>query len=48
MSLKPTKYKRLVMLAINKATAAKLIVLLNLPALLLLAVTYEVGTTLFA
>ena len=35
------------MLAINKTTAAKLIVLWNLPALLLLAGAYEVGTTLF-
>ena len=40
--------KPLVMLAINKATAAKLIVLWNLPALLLLAGAYEVGTTVFA
>ena len=40
--------KRLVMLAINKTTAAKLIVLWNLPALLLLAGAYEVGTTVFA
>ena len=38
----------LVMLAINKTTAAKLIVLWNLPALLLLAGAYEVGTTVFA
>ena len=36
-----------VMLAINKTTAAKLIVLWNLPALLLLAGAYEVGTTVF-
>ena len=36
------------MLAINKTTAAKLIVLWNLPALLLLAGAYEVGTTVFA
>tara|TARA_B100000965_G_scaffold319685_1_gene280620 strand:+ start:331 stop:444 length:114 start_codon:yes stop_codon:yes gene_type:complete len=36
------------MLAINKTTAAKLIVLWNLPALLLLAGAYEVGTTIFA
>ena len=35
------------MLAINKTTAAKLIVLWNLPALLLLAGAYEVATTLF-
>ena len=34
------------MLAINKTTAAKLIVLWNLPALLLLIGAYEVGTTL--
>ena len=40
--------KLLVMLAINKTTAAKLIVLWNLPALLLLAGAYEVGTTVFA
>tara|TARA_B100000214_G_scaffold249554_1_gene183345 strand:+ start:81 stop:230 length:150 start_codon:yes stop_codon:yes gene_type:complete len=46
--LKSTKYKRLAMLAINKTTAVKLIVLWNLPALLLLAGTYEVSTTLFA
>ena len=38
----------LVMLAINKTTAAKLIVLWNLPALLLLVGAYEVGTTVFA
>ena len=38
---------RLVMLVINKTTAAKLIVIWNLPALLLLAGAYEVGTTLF-
>jgi len=36
------------MLAINKSTAAKLIVLLNLPALLLLAGAFEFGTSLFA
>ena len=40
--------KLLVMLAINKTTAAKLIVLWNLPALLLLVGAYEVGTTVFA
>ena len=45
---KPNKTKLLVMLAINKTTAAKLIVLWNLPALLLLAGAYEVGTTVFA
>jgi len=32
------------MLAINKTTAAKLIVLWNLPALFLLIGAYEVGT----
>ena len=36
------------MLAINKITAAKLIVLWNLPALVLLAGACEVGTTVFA
>tara|TARA_B100001996_G_scaffold200676_1_gene153592 strand:- start:473 stop:583 length:111 start_codon:yes stop_codon:yes gene_type:complete len=36
------------MIAINKTTAAKLIVLLNLPALLLLTGAYEVGTTVFS
>ena len=36
------------MLAINKTTAAKLIVLWNLPALLFLAGAFEVGTTVFA
>tara|TARA_Y100001968_G_scaffold165684_1_gene151763 strand:+ start:251 stop:361 length:111 start_codon:yes stop_codon:yes gene_type:complete len=36
------------MLAINKFTAAKLIVLWNLPALLIFASAYEVGTTVFA
>ena len=36
------------MLAINKTTAAKLIVLWNLPTLLLLFGAYEVGTTVFA
>ncbi len=36
------------MLAINKATAAKLIVLWNLPALLVLAGAYKVGITVFA
>ena len=36
------------MLAFNKITVAKLIVLWNLPALLLLAGAYEVGTTVFA
>ena len=46
--LKPNLTKLLVMLAINKTTAAKLIVLWNLPALLLLAGAYEVGTTVFA
>jgi len=46
VSLKTICTKRLVMLAINKTTAAKLIVLWNLPALLLLAGAYEVGTTL--
>ena len=43
----PTRTKLLVMLAINKSTAAKLIVLWNLPALLLLAGAYEVVTTVF-
>jgi len=47
-SFNPTQKKLLVMLAINKTTAAKLIVLWNLPALLLLAGAYEVGTTVFA
>ena len=46
--LKTNLTKLLVMLAINKTTAAKLIVLWNLPALLLLAGAYEVGTTVFA
>ena len=46
--LKPIRTKLLGMLAINKATAAKLIVLWNLPALLLLVGAYEVGTTVFA
>jgi len=41
------KSKRLVMLAISKLTAAKLIVLWNLPALLLLAGAYEVCSTVF-
>jgi len=36
------------MLAMNKVTAAKLIVLWNLPALLLLAGVYEVGSTVFS
>tara|TARA_B100000902_G_scaffold203687_1_gene194197 strand:- start:224 stop:334 length:111 start_codon:yes stop_codon:yes gene_type:complete len=36
------------MLEINKATAAKLIFLWNLPALLVLAGAYEVGITVFA
>ncbi len=40
--------KLLVMLAFNKITAAKLIVLWNLPALLFLAGAIEVGTTVFA
>tara|TARA_B100000579_G_scaffold353061_1_gene307680 strand:- start:283 stop:393 length:111 start_codon:yes stop_codon:yes gene_type:complete len=35
------------MLAINKTTAAKLIVLLNLPALLLFVGAYEIGTSVF-
>ena len=43
----PTQ-KLLVMLAFNKITAAKLIVLWNLPALLFLAGAFEVGTTVFA
>ena len=47
-SYKPSRTKLLVMLAINKTTAAKLIVLWNLPALLLLASAFEVGTTVFA
>ncbi|WP_413391074.1 hypothetical protein [Prochlorococcus marinus] len=46
-SYKPTRTKLLVMCAINKTTAAKLIVLWNLPALLLLAGTYEVVTSVF-
>ena len=46
--LKFIRTKLLVMLAINKTTAAKLIVLWNLPALLLLVGAYEVGTTVFA
>ena len=45
VTLKPTELKLLVMLAINKTTAAKLIVLLNLTALLLLDSAFEVGTT---
>ena len=44
---KTNQIQRLAMLAINKTTAAKLIVLWNLPALLLLAGAYEVGTTVF-
>ena len=36
------------MIALNKTTAAKLLVLWNLPALFLLASAYEVGTTVFA
>ena len=36
------------MLAMNKVTAAKLIVLWNLPALLLLTGAYEVGSTVFS
>jgi len=36
------------MLAINKTTAAKLIILWNMPALLFLASAFEVGTTVFA
>ena len=40
--------KLLVMLAFNKITAAKLIVLWNLPALLFIAGAFEVGTTVFA
>ena len=36
------------MLAINKIIAAKLIVLWNLPALLLLAGAYEIGSTVFS
>ena len=47
-SYEPTRTKLLVMCAINKTTAAKLIVLWNLPALLLLVGAYEVGTTVFA
>ena len=47
-SFNPTQKKLLVMLAFNKITAAKLIVLWNLPALLFLAGAFEVGTTVFA
>ena len=47
-SYKSTRTKLLVMLAINKTTAAKLIVLWNLPALLLLVGAYEVCTTVLA
>ena len=43
-----SKNQRLVMLAINKSTAAKLLVLWNLPALLLLAGAYEICTTVLA
>tara|TARA_Y100001968_G_scaffold164298_1_gene150365 strand:- start:213 stop:446 length:234 start_codon:yes stop_codon:yes gene_type:complete len=43
-----TREKFLVMLAINKITAAKLIILWNLPTLLLSISAFEVGTTLFA
>tara|TARA_Y100000589_G_scaffold212436_1_gene200222 strand:+ start:432 stop:599 length:168 start_codon:yes stop_codon:yes gene_type:complete len=39
--------KRLTMLAMKKITAAKLIVLFNLPALLLLASAFEVGNAVF-
>ena len=42
----PNQTETLVMLAINKTTAAKLIVLWNLPALLLIAGGYVVGTNL--
>ena len=45
---KPPRTERLDMLEINKSTAAKLIVLWNLPALLLLASAYEVGSTVFS
>tara|TARA_Y100001968_G_scaffold45309_1_gene35336 strand:+ start:156 stop:383 length:228 start_codon:yes stop_codon:yes gene_type:complete len=47
-NLRLFKTKLLVMLAINKTTAAKLIILWNLPALLLLASAYELGTVVFA
>ena len=47
-SNKANHIKPLVMPAINKITAAKLIVLWNLPALLLLAGGYEFGTNLFS
>ena len=47
-SFKTNQNQLLVMLAINKTTAAKLIVLWNLPALLILVGAYEVGTTVFA
>jgi len=40
--------KLLVMLAINKTTAGKLIVLWNLPALFLFAGAYEFGITVFS
>ena len=44
--LKTKQIQFIVMLGINKITAAKLIVLWNLPALLILASAYEVGSTL--
>ena len=43
----PFKTIGLDMFAINKTTAAKLIILWNLPALLLLASAYEVGNNVF-
>jgi len=36
------------MIAINKTTAAKLIVIWNLPSLLLLVGAYEIGISVFA
>ena len=46
--LQPHQNKILSVIAINQITAAKLIVLWNLPAIYLLASACEVGTTIFA
>ena len=48
ISPKNTRLKLSFMLAINKTTAAKLIILWNLPVLFLLAGAFEVGTTILA
>ena len=45
MSFELVNFKHLAMPAINKITAAKILVLINLPFLLLIAGVYQIGSS---